>query len=57
MKTGAFIAAACALTASAPSMGGGFAPAEPRGCSCSVPTKTSRRGRCASCGREKHDLR
>ena len=57
MKTGAFIAAACALAVRVPTMAGGFAPAEPRWCSCSVPTKTSRRGRCASCGREKHDLR
>ena len=43
MKTGAFIAAACALAAIVPSMGSGFAPAEPR--------------RCTSCGRDKHDLR
>ena len=53
MKTVAFLAAACALAGSAPMMGDGFAPAEPRWCSCSVPTKTSRRGRCKSCGREK----
>ena len=57
MRTAAFIAAACALAGSVPMMGGGFAPAEPKWCSCSVPTKTSRRGRCASFGREKHDLR
>lgn len=53
MKTAAFLAAMCALASGVPIMGSGFAPAEPRWCSCSVLTKTSRRGRCKSCGREK----
>lgn len=52
MKTAALLAA-CALASGAPMMGGAAAPAEPRWCSCSVSTKTSRRGRCKSCGREK----
>ena len=53
MRTAALLVAAYALTMGVPSMDGRSALAEPRWCSCSVPTKTSRRGYCKSCGREK----
>ena len=53
MKTAAFLAAMCTLAGSVHMVGSGCALAAPRWCSCSVPTKTSRRGRCKSCGLEK----
>jgi hypothetical protein len=56
MKTTALLAAACALGDLGPVSPTGWAAPDPK-CACSVPTKISRRGRCASCGREKHDLR
>lgn len=49
LQTTALLAAACALGSVFPT---GWAAPDPK-CACSVPTKTSRRGRCASCGREK----
>jgi len=56
MKTNALLAAACALGDFGPVFPTGWAAPDPK-CACVVPTKTSRRGRCTSCGREKHDLR
>ena len=56
LQTTALLAAACALGDLGPVFPTGWAAPDPK-CACAVPTKTSRRGRCASCGREKHDLR